>query len=191
MKMMNLYIVIIFSFFACNFSGKPDESNKTETTQNTTKTMNNENANNLKISSPAFEDGGNLPVKYSCDGSGVNPPLKIKGFPTATQTFALILEDPDAPSGSFIHWLCWNLPPVEDITENSTPGLQGKNSAGKKGYTAPCPPAGKPHHYIFKIYALDSKLELSENASRTELEKAMQGHILAQGQLTGLYASGK
>jgi Raf kinase inhibitor-like YbhB/YbcL family protein len=189
--MKTLTLFIILSFFACNFSGKPDENKLIHNTADNTKTMNTTTQTNLKISSSAFEEGGKIPSKYSCDGSNFNPPLKIKEFPTATQTFALILEDPDAPGGSFIHWLCWNIPPVEDISENSTAGIQGKNSTGKNSYSGPCPPAGKPHHYVFNIYALDIKLDLDKNSSRSELEKAMQGHIIAKGELTGLYSSSR
>lgn len=181
-------LLIILSVVSCNNSGNPDQRFEDQTPAYKTKTMNTNNETRLKISSTAFADGEKMPAKYTCDGNNINPPLKIEGFPTTTQTFALILEDPDAPAGNFIHWLCWNIPPVEDISENSSPGIQGKNTTGKSGYSAPCPPAGKPHHYIFNVYALDTRIDLHENAERVELEKAMQGHIIAKGKLTGLYS---
>jgi Raf kinase inhibitor-like YbhB/YbcL family protein len=144
---------------------------------------------NLKITSTAFASGQEIPVKYTCDGSDINPPIKIDGLPTQTQTLAIIMDDPDAPKGIFIHWLCWDLPTLTNIDENSRPGIHGINSFGEKGYKGPCPPRGQKHRYFIRIFALDNKLELHENATREELEKAIQNHIITKGELQGIYGS--
>jgi hypothetical protein len=142
---------------------------------------------NLNVKSPVFENNKLIPTKYSCDGDEVNPPLTIEGIPPATKTLALIVDDPDAPMGTFDHWIVWNIPPEGKITENSVPGTQGLNSGGQQGYIGMCPPSGT-HRYFFKLYALDVRLDLKPNSTRKkDLEKAMQGHILAKGELIGLY----
>ena len=140
----------------------------------------------LTVKSVAFQNNQRIPLKYTCDGEGVNPPLKINGVPYETKSLALILEDPDAPSGMFTHWLVWNISPTEEILENSVPGIQGKNSSGRTSFAKPCPPSGT-HRYIFRVYALDTELKLDEGASRRDLEQAMQDHVIAKGELTGLY----
>ena len=140
----------------------------------------------LIVKSPVFENKKPIPRKYSCDGDEVNPPLIVEGIPTATKTLALIVDDPDAPRGTFDHWLVWDIPPSNKIEENSTPGTQGLNSGGQQAYIGMCPPSGT-HRYFFKIYALDAKLGLKESTNKKELEKAMQGHILAKGEIIGLY----
>lgn len=140
----------------------------------------------LKISSSVFADNEMIPKKYTCDGEDINPPLKIEGAPAGTQSMVLIIDDPDAPAGIWDHWVVWNIPPVNKIEENSIPGTQGVNSFKKHSYGGPCPPSGI-HRYFFKCYALDSQLELSENSNKRSLEKAMSNHILAKGELIGLY----
>lgn len=141
----------------------------------------------LIVRSPVFENHKPIPRKYSCDGDEVNPPMIVEGVPAATKTLALVVDDPDAPSGTFDHWIVWNIPTQGKIAENSVPGIQGLNSAGKQSYFGMCPPSGT-HRYFFKVYALDTKLDLNPNATRKkDLEKAMQGHILAKGELVGLY----
>jgi Raf kinase inhibitor-like YbhB/YbcL family protein len=141
----------------------------------------------LIVKSPAFESNKNIPSKYSCDGDEVNPPLTIESIPTGTKTIALIIDDPDAPRGTFDHWVMWNIPPADKIAENSVPGTQGLNGANQQSYIGMCPPSGT-HRYFFKVYALDAKLDLKANSTKKkDLEKAMQGHILAKGELTGLY----
>jgi Raf kinase inhibitor-like YbhB/YbcL family protein len=140
----------------------------------------------LIVQSTAFRNNQRIPKKYTCDGDGVNPPLKINGVPSETKSLALVFEDPDAPSGIFIHWLVWNISTKAEILENSVPGIQGKNTSGRASFASPCPPSGT-HHYIFNIYALDVELELDEGANRMELELAMQNHVIAKGELTGLY----
>jgi Raf kinase inhibitor-like YbhB/YbcL family protein len=139
----------------------------------------------LSVKSEAFQNNQKIPTKYTCDGEGVNPPLKINGVPPETKSLSIILEDPDAPSGTFTHWLVWNISSEGEIRENSVPGVQGTNSSGRTSYAKPCPPSGT-HHYIFKVYALDTELNLDEGTSRQELEQAMQDHVIAKGELTGL-----
>lgn len=142
--------------------------------------------NTLTIKSPAFENDSYIPEKYSCDGSNINPPLTIKNIPSNAKSIALIMDDPDAPKGTFDHWIMWNMELVTDIEENSAPGAQGLNGRKENKYTGPCPPSGI-HHYHFKVYALDKILDIPENSDKAALQKAMEGHILAEGELIGLY----
>ena len=140
----------------------------------------------LTIKSIAFSQGGHIPKKYTCEGEDINPPLEIKGIPEKTKTLAIIVEDPDAPNGTFDHWLVWNIPPNEPIAENHIPGISGRNSFGKTGYGGPCPPSGS-HRYYFKIYALDINLDLLAGSDKKALQKAMQNHVLASGELMAHY----
>jgi Raf kinase inhibitor-like YbhB/YbcL family protein len=143
--------------------------------------------NILVVSSPAFKNGELMPKKYSQYDENVNPELKIEGIPTQAKTLALIMTDLDIPLGMIItHWVMWNIPPTGSIGENSTPGIQGKNSRRKNVYMGPRPPFGT-HRYLFKIYALDTTLDLELGASRKDLENAMEMHVLAQGELMGIY----
>ena len=148
------------------------------------------NSNNMQITSTAFKNNGNIPTKYTCDGEGISPPLLISDVPKDTTSLALILHDPDAPvAGGFTHWIIFNMPPdTKDIEENSKPlsSVEGTNSSGKTGYTGPCPPSGT-HHYEFRLYALDEKLNFDASASKIAVEKAIAGHILSQALLVGLY----
>jgi len=144
----------------------------------------------MKISSPAFGQNGTIPKKYTCDGENVNPPLSISQVPPSTQSLVLIMDDPDAPGRTFVHWTLWNIDPkITEIPENEVPegARQGLTDFGTSGYGGPCPPSGI-HRYFFKLYALDSKLELPSNAKKADLEQAMKGHILAQAELIGLYS---
>jgi Raf kinase inhibitor-like YbhB/YbcL family protein len=140
----------------------------------------------LTVSSPAFRYEGMIPSKYTCDGESINPPLQIDQIPEETKTLAIIMEDPDAPKGTYDHWLLWNISPKNRISENSIPGISGINSSGKTGYHAPCPPSGS-HRYYFHVYALDSALDIEAGANREVLQKAMKTHILAKGTLMGHY----
>jgi len=142
------------------------------------------------VKSPAFENNKLIPSKYTCDGEDVSPPLTIEGIPEKTKSLALIMEDPDAPAGLFIHWLVWNIPLTDEIQENSVPGTEGLNTNKKNSYHGPCPPGGT-HRYYFKVYALDTPLNLGALSEKKVLENAMQNHILAQGELIGLYRRGK
>jgi Raf kinase inhibitor-like YbhB/YbcL family protein len=144
----------------------------------------------LLISSSSFEHEGMIPEKYTCEGAGVSPPITIKGFPEGTMTLAIIMEDPDAPGRTFDHWLVWNIPPVEEIPENTAPGLEGTNSAGKIGYFGPCPPSGT-HRYYFKIFAVDTLLETEKGADKKKLEYVLQNHVIGYGELIGLYKKKK
>jgi hypothetical protein len=143
----------------------------------------------MTIKSPAFQQGGDIPAKFTCDGGGTSPALQINGMPSGAKSLVLIVDDPDAPGGTFTHWLVWNIPPqTNSIAEGSGPkGVRGTNDFGKSGYGAPCPPSGT-HRYYFKVFALDRELALSSGAKRSQLEAAMKDHIIAQGELMGRYA---
>ena len=148
--------------------------------------MANTESKDLIVSSTAFDDGANIPTKYTCEGEDINPPLQIENIPQGTKTLALIMEDPDAPGGTFDHWLAWNIPPENAIEENRTTGISGTNSAKKTGYYGPCPPSGI-HRYFFYLFALDDSLNLKEGASKQELKYEMQKHVLAIGVLMERY----
>jgi len=144
---------------------------------------------NLKLSSPAFENNKLIPFQYTCQGPNINPPLVIEGIPGQAKTLALIVDDPDAPLGTWVHWVMWNIPLIAEIEENSVPegSVQGKSDSGDNMYQGPCPPSGT-HRYYFKLYALDATLDLAKNSKKKDLESAMKGHILAKAELIGLYA---
>lgn len=141
----------------------------------------------LTIKSSAFKNNELIPSKYSCDGVNINPDITIDNLPSNTESLALIVDDPDAPSGTYTHWLMWDIPPINSIKENSQPGIEGRNSMNINKYTGPCPPSGT-HHYHFKVYALDTKLNtLPPSTNENELKNAMKKHIIASGELIGLY----
>jgi Raf kinase inhibitor-like YbhB/YbcL family protein len=149
----------------------------------------------LQIESSAFAEGGTIPVRYTCDGEDASPPLSWAEPPPGVQSLALIVDDPDAPAGTWVHWVLFNLPVSTRALPESLPadgtvaegGLHGINGWQKLGYGGPCPPKGSTHRYFFKLYALDTTLELGAGASKGDVEKAMAGHILAEGQLVGQY----
>jgi Raf kinase inhibitor-like YbhB/YbcL family protein len=149
----------------------------------------------LELTSSAFSAGDAIPAKYTCNGDGTSPPLQWTSPPAGTQSLALIVDDPDAPNGTFVHWVIYNLPPSARGLPEGVPtdgsladgSLNGNNGANNLGYTGPCPPSGT-HHYHFKVYALDVKLDAAAGWSKDQLLGGMQGHILAQGELVGLYA---
>lgn len=143
-------------------------------------------ADTLTVSSPAFEHLGFIPARYTCDGANVNPPLDINHIPDGAQSLALIVDDPDAPAGTWDHWIVWNIDPEPLIAENTVPGIEGTNDFGRRHYGGPCPPSGT-HRYFFNVYALDNRLELPAGAGRSEVEHAMAGHVLAKGELVGRY----
>jgi len=140
----------------------------------------------LTVSSPVFQNNGFIPAKYTCDGDDINPPLRIEGIPKETVSLVLIVDDPDAPMGTWDHWVVWNIPPTERIEENSVPGTEGLNDSRKHSYGGPCPPSGT-HRYFFKVYALDTRLDLSPNSRKKDIERAMGAHIIAKGEIVGLY----
>jgi Raf kinase inhibitor-like YbhB/YbcL family protein len=147
------------------------------------------------LSSSAFQNGGDIPKKYTCEGADVSPELFWTSSPNGTQAFALIADDPDAPAGTWTHWVLYDLPQNTSSLEENVPktdqlangGRQGRNDFKKIGYGGPCPPPGKPHRYFFKLYALDRKLDLKPGASRAEAEEAMKGHVLGQAELMGKF----
>ncbi|MCF7916340.1 MAG: YbhB/YbcL family Raf kinase inhibitor-like protein [Candidatus Omnitrophica bacterium] len=140
----------------------------------------------MKLTSPDFKNNQQIPEKFSCDGKDVNPTLIIEDLPEGTKTLALIVDDPDAPAGTWIHWVVFNIRPTGKIEEDSIPGIQGRNDFKKLNYGGPCPPAGT-HRYFFKLYALSSKLELEEGATKEELEEVMQDTLIDKAELMGVY----
>ena len=181
MKKTPLFLTaLVFTLIACN-QGNTEGKVKKETVK-------------LAIQSPAFQHEGKIPPKYTCDGENISPALHWGPAPAGTVTFALIADDPDAPAGTWVHWVLYNIPSsVTNLPEKTTPMTEaemgaagGKSSFGKAGYGGPCPPNGT-HRYYFKIYALDTKLTLPALAAKQELLKAMEGHIIGQGELMGTY----
>jgi len=143
----------------------------------------------MKLTSPNFENLAAIPAKYSCQGAGVSPALVISNVPSDAKSLALLIDDPDAPSGNFNHWVMWNIPvDTKTIPENVGHdfAVQGNNGAGKQGFTAPCPPTGI-HRYFFKLYALSEMLDLPITATKADLEKAMAGKSIDEIQLMGTY----
>jgi Raf kinase inhibitor-like YbhB/YbcL family protein len=143
----------------------------------------------LTITSTAFADGGAIPARYTCDGQDISPPLAFGAAPSGTRSLALIVDDPDSPAGTWVHWVVWNIPhDSREIAEGSLPAdaRQGLNDFKRNSYGGPCPPSGT-HRYYFKVYALDKTLDIAPSTNKAALEKAMQGHTLAQGRLMGTY----
>lgn len=145
----------------------------------------------MNISSAAFKDGASIPSKYTCDGADTSPPLAFNGIPAGAKTLALIMDDPDAPGGTFDHWILWNIPlSTTSVAEGQSPqGVAGRNGFGKSAYGGPCPPGGE-HRYYFKLYALDTTLNLPPSSSKSDLENAMKGHTVAKAQMMGRYKRG-
>jgi Raf kinase inhibitor-like YbhB/YbcL family protein len=143
----------------------------------------------ISITSTAFTEAGQIPRLYTCDDQNVSPPLAWSGVPTGTVSLALIMDDPDAPSGTFVHWVLFNLPQgLSGLDQGKNGGgIEGINDFRKIGYSGPCPPRGSNHRYYVKLYALDISLDLKSGSSKSQVESAMRGHILAQGQLMGKY----
>ena len=148
--------------------------------------MEGKEAEKMKLTSPEFEHKGVIPSKFTCQGADVNPALIIEGLPNGVKSLALIVDDPDAPMGIWVHWVVYDIPVIPEIKENSIPGTQGSNDFGRENYGGPCPPSGT-HRYFFKLYALDTQLNLPEGISKEDLEKATRGHILDKAELIGLY----
>ena len=151
----------------------------------------------FSLTSDAFSDGESIPARFTCDGDNLSPILKWQGAPDDTQSFALIMDDPDAPGGTYTHWVIYNIRPqanglpegveVAGQPGNGEGGLQGENDFGDNGYGGPCPPGGNPHHYNFRLYALDGRLDLEAGASKGDLLNAMEGRTLGEATLTGTY----
>lgn len=140
----------------------------------------------LIITSRAFSPNGDIPKKYTCEGENSNPPLDISGTPDEARSLVLIVDDPDAPGKTFVHWVVWNIPITHHIDEDTVPGEQGLNDFGDVSYGGPCPPIGK-HRYYFKVYALDDLLDLEAGATKQQVEQAMAGHIIGFGEFMGHY----
>jgi Raf kinase inhibitor-like YbhB/YbcL family protein len=140
----------------------------------------------MKVTSPEFDHNGYIPQKFTCQGEDINPELVIEDIPQEAQSLALIADDPDAPMGTWVHWVVYDMPVANRIDENSIPGKQGHNDFGRYNYGGPCPPSGT-HRYFFKVYALDTKLKLEEGIDKKDLEEAMEGHVIASAELIGLY----
>jgi hypothetical protein len=149
----------------------------------------------MKLTSTSFQEGSWIPTEYTCSGVGLSPQLSWSAPPAKTLSLALIVTDPDAPRGTWVHWVLYNLPAGTRALPEGLPALgqlpdgalQGRNDFGEIGYGGPCPPPGAPHHYIFTLYALDAKLNLPVGATRAQVEAGLQGHILAKGELTGIF----
>ena len=148
----------------------------------------------MNLESSSFAQGQPIPQKYTCDGGDVSPQLRWSKAPQETKSFALIADDPDAPAGTWVHWVIYNIPASTSELPAGVPktatapmGVQGLNDFKKIGYGGPCPPPGKPHRYFFKIYALDTQLPVKSGATKTDIEAAMQGHMLANAELMGTY----
>jgi Raf kinase inhibitor-like YbhB/YbcL family protein len=142
----------------------------------------------MQIESPAFELNQTIPRRHTCEGENVSPPLKFTELPSGTKSLVLIVDDPDAPSGTFDHWIAWNIPGnVQELKEGAKVAEEGTNGFGETGYKGPCPPKGKPHRYFFTLYALDSELDLPSGSSKMAVKNAMNGHILGNAHTVGLY----
>jgi len=173
-------------FFACASPPQPVEQQPAATPK--------EEKVGLNASSTAFKEGEPIPKQYTCDGINISPPLEWTGVPKTAKTLAIICDDPDAPAGTWVHWVLYNLPADKIGLIENTPatealpggGMQGTNDFNKIGYGGPCPPSGT-HRYYFKVYALDSELPLRPGVTKADLEKAMEGHVVTQGQLMGKY----
>ncbi len=142
----------------------------------------------MQINSTAFFDRHPIPAKYTCEGEDISPPLQFSAVPASTKSLVLIVDDPDAPIRTFDHWIVWNLPAtLQSLPEGATVSHQGKNHYDELRYRGPCPPPGKPHHYFFKLYAIDILLDIPIGSTKEEVEKAIEGHIISKATLIGTY----
>jgi Raf kinase inhibitor-like YbhB/YbcL family protein len=175
-------MTIFILYFSCKQGSKSELFN--------TSTMKNQEEQALlkplKVSSPAFASGELIPINYTCDGADINPALDISDIPEQTKCLALIVDDPDAPVGIWVHWVVWNIPISQHLKENYIPGKEGLNDFKKHHYGGPCPPYGT-HRYFFNVFALDNLLDLPDHTTKMQLENAMNGHILSKGEHMGLY----
>jgi hypothetical protein len=146
---------------------------------------------NISLTSPAFEQGQRIPAVYTCDGQDRSPALAWSGLPTGTRSLVLLCDDPDAPVGTWVHWVLYDMAPDQSGLAAGAGaaggGIQGRNSWKRTGYGGPCPPPGKPHRYFFVLYALDAELKLAEGATQDQVEAAMKGHVIGRGELMGIY----
>jgi Raf kinase inhibitor-like YbhB/YbcL family protein len=183
--MRNQIVLIVFLFLIVGFIAFWLSKNTPQKPANLVSQRNH----TMQLTSSAFEDNQPIPTKYTCQGEGINPPVSFGDIPSDTKSLALIVDDPDAPSGTFVHWVVWNMPPLTPgIEERKAPAgaSEGLNGSGKSGYMGPCPPSGE-HHYHFKLYALDTLLSLPAESNETDVEAAMKDHILDQAEFIGTY----
>lgn len=148
---------------------------------------NNKEGGNMKLTSPDFQNNEIIPSKFTCNGENISPELQINDIPKNAKSLALIMDDPDAPAGTWIHWVVWNIPITNTIKEDSSLGREGITSFRTKGYGGPCPPSGT-HRYFFKLFALDTTLNLLDSTTAKDLENGMKGHIIAKAELIGKYS---
>lgn len=182
-RTFHILLMMPMVFCACQNKKKADDSTIEETEKMT-----------IKVTSPAFDEGGMIPPKYTSDGQDVSPPLNWEGVPEGTESIALVSDDPDAPVGTWVHWVVWNIPAnVRHLAENVPPDQelpdgseQGITDFGHHGYGGPSPPSGT-HRYYFRVYALDTKLDIPSRSQKADLLKAMERHVIAEGQLMGKY----
>ena len=184
-------VLLVWAMALAGCLGGRDDGVRGGTDPSQGQTTNQVEAAKMNLTSAAFKEGGMIPAKYTCDGDDVNPPLRLEGLPSGTASMALIVDDPDAPAGTWVHWVVWDIDPkAPEVAENSAWGTEGITSFRTAGYGGPCPPSGV-HRYIFKAYALERRLGLPATAGTGELLKAMEGHILVQAQLMGKYGRTK
>ncbi len=158
-------------------------------------TKEEENMEKISVLAEGFNEGDIIPDEFTCNGKDISPSISLKGIPEGTKSIALIMDDPDAPGGTFVHWIIYDIPSrTQNLPKGMPPdktladgSMQGMTDFGQPGYGGPCPPPGKPHRYFFKVYALDMKINLPAGASKNQVESAMKGHILADGVLMGKY----
>jgi len=192
MRMFIIGALLLSNAIACG--SRQQSAHPPEISQASVSNPSPQQKSELKLTSSAFKEGEAIPRGYTCNGANVSPPLEWTGMPKTAKTIAIIADDPDAPAGTWVHWVVYNLPAeglglIENTPQTETlngGGLQGKNDFGKIGYGGPCPPSGT-HRYFFKFYVLDSELPLKSGATKAEVEKAMEGHIAGQAQLMGTY----
>lgn len=177
-------VILVTTLFATSLVAQQPGTSKVSTHMST-----------FTLASTAFSSGAGIPDRYTCQGADDSPALVWTGHAVHAASFAIIMDDPDAPAGSWVHWVMWNIPATTHLLQANLPrtgtladgALQGKNDFGKVGYNGPCPPPGKTHRYFFRLYALDSKLALKPGATRKELDDAMKGHILGKAEHMGTY----
>ena len=192
---MSLLLFTSFPIAGCAQPALPEQKPPSEEAAPKPEPPPEDSKASFMITSPAFETDKKISAKYTCDGQNVSPPLDWRQEPAGTASFALIVDDPDAPFRAFTHWIIFDLPPGTRGLSEAVPkhgklaggALQGKNGFGNVGYSGPCPPPGSPHRYRFTVYALDKSLNLAAGASKEQVLQAMQGHVLAQSQLVWIY----
>lgn len=193
--MRRLVTVVLLALVVLSCGGGGDESSATPGSTTTTTEQPLPTAGPepgpLDVSSPSFEDGSDVPVRFTCDGSDISPALEISGVPSPATTLALIVDDPDAPTGTWTHWVVYDIPvegPDLTVSEETGPeGTRGVNSWNVTGYGGPCPPEGERHRYTFEVFALDTELRIPEGVNSSELRSSIEGHILDQARLMAFY----